>query len=213
MIGAILIGLGVLLIALSRILPHRNPVRVGQWLARALGQWLARALAWRTQRARYKLHLPTQMTFMWQCSIELEKLPLVVGELNRITLTASPWSGDPDAAHIEVPIESSTDLKSVAVTYSSARLDIEEASSRLELSLAEPRSCCYSAIPTEGGDSRIEFFFHQQGKPRGFIEAYYKVKSRQHGCVLPAGVAAALSILGVLLSLAGVALTVSRAFR
>jgi hypothetical protein len=190
----IVLGLGLFLLLVSYLLPQKNALVLLRRIFRESA--LSRS-------EKYRIDLPQSTRLLWYCSIDIEKVPIVLEERNIVVVTATPLFGDQHEAHVDVPISSTGELKEITVRAVSSALEFEEKDSPSFLDVTGTAERRFRALPKVLGDGKVRFEFWHRGVLRGIAEKTVKVRSSQYGLTLPAGVALFLKIAGLSLSAAG----------
>lgn len=196
MVGPILLLTGFAFLAMTWLCPHRTFWR--RWWS----SLTARVLSNEAIRIRYRIELPSQREFLWNCYIEPSKVPLVVNELNELRLVARPSLGPRSSAHVEVPISSTSELARIDVRATSSTLEVRDMG-KLALQLSGPSEARCSVIPRVPGDASFRVEFWQGDVLRGCAIESLQIRVRQYGVVLPVSVTATLMIVGLLLGTVG----------
>jgi hypothetical protein len=157
---------------------------------------------------KYRVDLPQQTRLLWACSVAVEQLPLALDERNVLILVCTPVIGNRlDEAQIDVPISNTDELNDTTVRPVSSALSFEETSVQLPLSVADHVERRFVAVPKVSGTGKVRFEFWNRGVLRGRVELAVKVRSKQYGPALPAGVALSLKLAGLLFTVAGLVLS------
>jgi hypothetical protein len=195
----IVLAVGITALVTAYLLPQKNTSDLLRRIWRA----------WSLPRVeKYRIDLPQSERLLWFCSIEIDKTPIVLDERNVIILSAIPLFGDQHEAHVDIPITSTEELNEITVKAVSSSLDFEEKSIPSFLSITGAGERRFIVSPKVLGEGKLRFEFWHRGILRGIVEHKLKVKSKQYGPALPAGVALCLKIGGLSLSVVGAVMSV-----
>src|SRR5450759_2148260 len=127
-----------------------------------------------------RLDLPQAAELLWRCQIEPKNEPLVVNERVECTLIIAPLHKDRTAAHIDLQVFSTEQLKDVTAHLVAPAFEGTLVGELQQLSLSHETEAIYILTPKQIGQHYVKFEFRRQGELCGIVSRTFGIKSRQY---------------------------------